>query len=871
MIILNTNHLLQYLKLQNIFIQKEKIFTLNPSNGKADKPTQGNAHLICTALTARSLGDSINYELSTQKIAKNYLSFKHLNNIDLLALILLFESNLVNCSFVDYEENEKNVFQISEKIITSITNYNGNIKCLLLALIALNQIFYNKLEEAKHLLSSFPVEENIYLKTSLMAFLSYQMGDHKNSYKLLNDALATSNVPDSKGIFHSLCLNFLTYLQILDYDYKKFKGTYESLEGTSAHENSNIKPMMLSNISYLKQNLSDSSFLWKKKTGDYHNNISLYIQSTEINLLEQLKNSSLKIYADEVHASLATYGRKSFRFTNSPNLIGDKLTKLIFMHSYFGNFYGAADGQALLYKIFLSLGISNNDQTMIKRAAHYAIIRGAINEIDKIFKMPRFIKDKETIDYFSQLMNQNYFGGPSATGISSMIRYIYRFLDPRSITAASKHLSAELKKQASSTSNFNRIRPTLESSIYLSDVTSKKDMEVLMRSFFELVKSTTLEISSLTAINDSIKGFPDNFFLCEQHSTRQLTKFYFENIEKMLELHFETTIIALTRLVLFEESKINTKNLLNRIEMELEKKQNPAEKIIFLLNIKHKLNKSITKEISEKLFNLLRDSILNSNSDSYKVEGVNMFDPISLFSEVLLFFDLRHKQATVSILKKALFDEGCSISNKVRIANSLIKIKEDLGNESIAEIQKHLLKIRENIFVGNNPSPTFSFKSTSTPILRALLYHLASLNEIGWAESYLLDILRLSVSTDYKIRQMFVKTAISFCKSNSKNTVAIKTLLNRCYELSFDADPQVRGMSCSAMLDMSKFLDSSVYENIFSRLDNLSRDPSEITRINIAVAIIENKKILSGKLYGEIKSRLSKDIDFYIRKKISDI
>ena len=217
-----------------------------------------------------------------------------------------------------------------------------------------------------------------------------------------------------------------------------------------------------------------------------------------------------------------------------PNDINNKLTKAIFLYSYFGNFKAVQTGQTLLHKIFLSLGINHADQTMLRWASHYAIIRGSSKEIKKVFQNPKFVKNKDTVEHFKKLIIQNKLGGISSTGLSSMISHVYRFLDEDSIEYASKHLVNELQKQISFNSQFDHVRPALKASAYLSHVMEKNNMATLLNTLADLLNSIfTSDKFLLDEVNNLIPVFSNDFFLSHYEITKKIIRLYFENLPQI--------------------------------------------------------------------------------------------------------------------------------------------------------------------------------------------------------------------------------------------------------------------------------------------------------------------------------------------------
>ena len=599
------------------------------------------------------------------------------------------------------------------------------------------------------------------------------------------------------------------------------------------------------------------------------------LQTKEIVLLNKLENNSLKTYTNEAYDSIETYGTETFRFISAPNSINNQLNKVIFLYSYFGNFNAVQTGQALLHKILLSLGVNHADQTMIRWASHYAIIRGTSKEIKKVFQNPKFIKNKDAVDHFKKLIIQNELGGASSIGLSSMISHIYRFLDEDSIDYSSKHLTKELKKKISFNSQFDHIRPALKASAYLSHVMEKNNMATLLNTFAELVNNIfTSDKLLLNEVNNLIPNFSDDFFFSEYETTKKIIKLYFDNLSQTLcdnEHMFFIVFLALRRLIKLDKSKTYHKAYFNILKEQLKKNDNSAIKNIFLYNIQSDLQGTITKKEAQRIINIIKEKVLNSDITSYSQETIHSFDSIGLFSEMIHLFDLEDKATSIKILQDSLFHSNCSISQKIQIILALEKNNKFIDDNSKDKIQKHLFDNKENLFTNRNRTHFFSFKSVSISVFRALLYRLVATIKIDWADSYVLDLLRISVSTDATIRLFFIESSNSFCKSNSNNAEAVKILLNRCYELSFDTDPKVRGLSSSVMLSLSNKSSKALPKEVLHRIESLSKDSSEIVRSIVAQTVKENKDILRKKVFAEVKNRLSKDIDFFVRKNISEM
>ena len=331
---------------------------------------------------------------------------------------------------------------------------------------------------------------------------------------------------------------------------------------------------------------------------------------------------------------------------------------------------------------------------------------------------------------------------------------------------------------------------------------------------------------------------------------------------------FFIAVRALKRLIKLDRSETYHKTYFNTLKEQLKKNDNSPTKNIFLYNIQSNLKRAITKEEAQKIINIIKEKVLNPDIASYSQIAIKSFDPISAFSEMIHLFDLEDKSTSIKILQDSLFHSNCSISNKIQIILALEKNNKFMDYNSKNKIQKYLFDNKENIFTNKNRAHFFSFKSVSITVFRGLLYRLVSTIKIEWADSYLLDLLRISVSTDKTIRRFFIESANSFCKSNSNNKEALKILLNRCYELSFDSDPIVRGLSTSAMLSLSNQLDKAIPIEVLHRIESLSKDPSEIVRANVSQIVKENKDILHQKLFKDIEKNLLEDIDFYVRKNI---
>lgn len=864
MIFINTESLIARFGFKSFFSYENGCLSLISLELNGEEKNTELIELLLSTLNSRLAGDSINYELSITKILPAILEKGFSSSEYQLAAYLALESDLINYVFDDDKVKQnleiiksKLRGNINDKALSSVPGSD-----LLKGALALNFILYGNLSDANEVVSSIGHEK--LLKIALNSFIHYQLGEIDKAIKVI--ALSNEYKAESPSEFYHLCKNLEAYLSIQNGDYRKFDKLIFELEALSNKEISHLAPFLESNALYMSNYVKGISLSLSDPTQRHYKNVLLYHKSRELDLLDNLKNSALQSFSEEIYNDIDTYGKETMRFTNVPNSIGNKLTRFVFNHSFFGSINGVRVGQKHLLKNLFVLGVSTSDQVMIKEALKYAVTIGAAKDIEKIVKSPIFHKTKETVSFIEGLISKSVLGGASAIGTTVLIKNCYRYLSSNILGKSVSHIKSELFKGLSFTSDFDHARPAMEAMFFLAHVLPDEKVSVLIDAFLDVIKDLKMNMITSDSINKVINNIPSNYLNNHPEKVTLLMESYLLRVDDFLKMHFETSFLVLEKLTLADKDKKSRTIILNQIREEINKKNIPPSRIIFLNRIEEKINGNLKRESTDLIVSNLMTKFLDSSSDSYSTETFGGIDPIATVYQMFSSIDESLRDEINSKMLSVLFDRKFSISNKVKVLSAFLNSKDFIKEDVFKAVESYVIQNRNALFVStNNDDRGFSFRTSSFPTYRALLYRCASLVESSNEDMFSLDLLRLSVSTESFIREQFIHASLSFLDSN-KSSIHWHSLFNRCYELSFDNDPSVKGAAVAAMIQLFKNSKEFLKLDIMKRVLELTNDPSETVRSNLIYAIKENASMFDIDFVKSISLKLEHDVDFYVRK-----
>jgi len=811
--------------------------------------------LIETALNARLSGDSINYELSISECSSKDLS-KLGENIYFLLSYLFFESGLTTYSF-DEDEGGKKLKEVKENILTQIKNRSIQHE-LIIAICALDAIFRNDTNLAAELLLF--IKNEINLRIALQSFVHFQSGQASEAIAILDKV----NKTELQNIFLHLCTNLKAFICIQDGRFDNFKSLEMELESLHSREASHLAPLIQSNLRFL-DNYNNGHSL---STDKHYKNVLLYHTSKELDFFDNLKSGVRRLTSDEVYENMEVYGKETIRFNNTPHSISQRLFRFIFLYSFMGSHSGFSEGSKLFFQSFFTLGDMYKDQSLYREALRNAIRIGSQKDIEKIVKTPAFIKNAEAISFMEKLISANPYQGPTAIGISYLIKNIYPFISEKLAPFIVRHLKKEIHNNFSFTSDFDHARPALEA-LYFAAHTLPKDQSIdLLQSFVAAIKKIPLNMIGMDTINKVVNNLPKDVIQENSQSVESLISFYFKNIESSLKMHYESTLLSVSWLI--QNSKnVGAKNtFLEIINKELSLSKENASKTIFLLSRVQDVEGSLSQDEISSVANLVIDEILNPASKGYSTEGYGGYDSLLISTR---FFDSFPKNLQDKYLDKivsCLLDPKSSISNKIRYIQTLDFLSKRIDEKYFKSLGNFIVQNRKTLFASSRKEDLSPFRSSSFVNFRALLYSCAIVAPVDNPTMFSLDLLRLSVSTESHVRESFAESTVYFIRANP-NYSGNLSLLNRCYELTFDSDPKVRGVAISSVVELFTTIDQEIKDSYLMRIIDLASDPSEITRAYLARAFNKFKSNVPSEQFDSLKNKLEKDVSFYVRRNIN--
>lgn len=813
---------------------------------------------IENALNARLSGDSVNYELAISKIIESGIEKGVNNNIRSLAFYLILESSLTNWTFED-KKSIKKTEEIKRALEIEVCEQVAPSD-LVIAILSLSYIFGNEVDRALMLCHKIKSEHN--LRQGIKAFINYQKGKIAEAL----DELEGLDRTDDGDVFLHLCSNLKVFIAVQDGRLSLFQNLFQELETLNATERSHLAPIIQSNRLYLLNYREGPTLSFDNRTARHYENVLLYHECRELDLLDNLKNSAMKLTIDEMYEGIETYGKDTLRLSNTPDAVGERLSRYIFLHSFMGSCSGFTQGKEYFVKTFFTLGDLFKDQSMYKESLRNAVSIGSSTHIEKIVKAPSFIKDADTVSYFENLVSGNPYLGATSIGISYLIKYMYQFFSKKSEPFVVSHLKREMQRELSFTSSFDHARPALEA-VYFACHTLPENLGLeLYRVFSNLTPKLPISMIALDSINKVVLNMPESLIARDLYSSRTLCDFYFENINSFFKSDQEMTLLSLAKLV--KHSPIEEKNkFLKVIDQELHKTPKDYGKRIMLFDILRDLNGDLALEMASEVIGTVSQSFFSSDSKGYSATGVGSGEALFISTKFFDSLEPSAKDKYLSRMVSSLLDPHFSISNKIQVLSALDRLSEKIDRSYFTPIYDFILKHREGLFSWQQTDKMSAFRSTSFVTYRALLYACASLAPVQDTSIFSLDLLRLSVSTEAHVREIFIESSTRLVlshESHSENSA----LLHRCYELTFDPDPKVRGVAAGAIIELLSQINATIRDSYLVRLKDISNDKSEIARSYLAHSLTKYGKNLPPDLYDSLENQLEGDINFYVRRNI---
>jgi hypothetical protein len=389
----------------------------------------------------------------------------------------------------------------------------------------------------------------------------------------------------------------------------------------------------------------------------------------------------------------------------------------------------------------------------------------------------------------------------------------------------------------------------------------------LFHAFSNSVEKIPLNMIGLDSINKVVNNLPKTAIEKSPESSAKLIDFYFRNIDSALKMHYEMTLLSLSWLIRNCESNYKT-SFLELLRKEVSSNTGTGSRNIFLLDIQREVEGSLSREQATYLADLVIDKMLSPKSDTYTTETFGAFDNLLISTKSFDFMPPESQTRYVEKLKDCLLDNRSSISTKTRVIQAIDFLSAKIEKQHFETLDDFISRNRERLFVSTHTEDLSPFRSSSFVNFRALLYSCSSYAPVKKPLTFSLDLLRLSVSTEAHVRGLFAETVVSFVQSNPDCSGNL-SLLHRCYELTFDSDPKVRGKAISSIIELFNVIDSEIQETYLLRISDLLSDPSEISRAYLALSLSEFKDKIPSDVSNSAKRKLEEDVSYYVRRNIN--